>query len=696
MPRPVSVTSASVCSSGWSTPGALVIRPLRSVPHGARVRSGPDSDPAVGNDSCRPVPEHGARPRRAAAAAADAPTMGDRPSTGREGAQRGAPTRKGQDRHPAVRAGRGAQQWSATQPPREELRCRLPACPSSSSTACGCTRRAGSPGRSVPGGRLRADPARVAGRAGHRRRGPGAPGEPGGGGDRADRSSTTRGSSRSLPEPPVLIGHSFGGLVVRSLLDRGLGRAGVAIDPAQIRGVVRTPPAQLRVGLPGAPQPGQPQARGEPDRRPVPVRASATRCPARNPTGCTSSGRSPGPAGRCSRRPGQLRTPKSPRGHGRRHPARPTRAPLLIVPGARTGPIPDSVSRAAFKMYGKSAAVTEFRSSPTAATRDRTPAGPRWPGWTGCRSGRRSDRARPRTGGRTRPIPLGGEPGRGWAGDEVEVDLDTEPRTLPVADDARMAADDRVRRAVLQPPAPARAGGRGGEGRGDPAAAGDEGRRDAAPGQRSGAAGWRPGRARGADRVPGDLGAVELLVGPGHQFQRVRLVAGGGGDAQRQVDLAGVEARRHQFGGLAAEPLGEFHRAVEVGARQEDGELVAAQPRDQVARADAAATAAPATWRSASSPPGWPWRSLMCLKWSMSSSTTPTTECALAGLGAGAGQLGVPAPAVGQAGERVLVAEPLELGEQDARCAAARARGGRASAAPGCSARSGAGARGRR
>jgi pimeloyl-ACP methyl ester carboxylesterase len=36
---------------------------------------------------------------------------------------------------------------------------------------------------------------------------------------------------RSLAEPPVLIGHSFGGLFVQQLLDRGLGRAGIAIDP---------------------------------------------------------------------------------------------------------------------------------------------------------------------------------------------------------------------------------------------------------------------------------------------------------------------------------------------------------------------------------------------------------------------------------------------------------------------------------
>lgn len=42
---------------------------------------------------------------------------------------------------------------------------------------------------------------------------------------------------RSLPEPPVLIGHSFGGLVVLKLLDMGLGRAGVALEPAPPKSV---------------------------------------------------------------------------------------------------------------------------------------------------------------------------------------------------------------------------------------------------------------------------------------------------------------------------------------------------------------------------------------------------------------------------------------------------------------------------
>ena len=40
-----------------------------------------------------------------------------------------------------------------------------------------------------------------------------------------------------LPEQPILIGHSAGGVFVQHLLDRGLGVAGVAIDPAPTPGV---------------------------------------------------------------------------------------------------------------------------------------------------------------------------------------------------------------------------------------------------------------------------------------------------------------------------------------------------------------------------------------------------------------------------------------------------------------------------
>src|SRR3712207_2751442 len=46
-----------------------------------------------------------------------------------------------------------------------------------------------------------------------------------------------------LPEPPILIGHSAGGVWVQHLLDRGLGVAGVAIDPAPTPGVLLGPHA---------------------------------------------------------------------------------------------------------------------------------------------------------------------------------------------------------------------------------------------------------------------------------------------------------------------------------------------------------------------------------------------------------------------------------------------------------------------
>lgn len=51
---------------------------------------------------------------------------------------------------------------------------------------------------------------------------------------------------RGLDEPPVLIGHSFGGLFAQILLDRGLGAAGIALDPAAPRGVFAFEPSAVR------------------------------------------------------------------------------------------------------------------------------------------------------------------------------------------------------------------------------------------------------------------------------------------------------------------------------------------------------------------------------------------------------------------------------------------------------------------
>ena len=38
---------------------------------------------------------------------------------------------------------------------------------------------------------------------------------------------------RALPEQPIIMGHSFGGIFTQMLLDRGLGIAGVGVEPGQ-------------------------------------------------------------------------------------------------------------------------------------------------------------------------------------------------------------------------------------------------------------------------------------------------------------------------------------------------------------------------------------------------------------------------------------------------------------------------------
>jgi pimeloyl-ACP methyl ester carboxylesterase len=55
---------------------------------------------------------------------------------------------------------------------------------------------------------------------------------------------------RALKEPPILMGHSIGGLIVQILLDRGVGAAGVAIDSVAPRGVFKTPLSTLKATSP--------------------------------------------------------------------------------------------------------------------------------------------------------------------------------------------------------------------------------------------------------------------------------------------------------------------------------------------------------------------------------------------------------------------------------------------------------------
>ena len=54
----------------------------------------------------------------------------------------------------------------------------------------------------------------------------------------------------TLDSKPIVIGHSFGGLIAQELLANDLAIAAVAIDPAPIKGVKALPFSQLRSGFP--------------------------------------------------------------------------------------------------------------------------------------------------------------------------------------------------------------------------------------------------------------------------------------------------------------------------------------------------------------------------------------------------------------------------------------------------------------
>ena len=162
---------------------------------------------------------------------------------------------------------------------------------------------------------------------------------------------------RGLDQPPFVMGHSFGGLLVQLLLDRGLGAAGVAIDSAPPEGVRKVPPAQLKALFPAFENPAN-------RHRAVPFTAKHFHYAFTN----------------------TLNEEESAQAYERYHVAAPgrwiwdgflsnvkpghqdtwvnfendERAPLLFIAGAVDHVMPASVNRSNFEHY-KSAAPTDFK-----------------------------------------------------------------------------------------------------------------------------------------------------------------------------------------------------------------------------------------------------------------------------------------------------------------------------------------------
>jgi pimeloyl-ACP methyl ester carboxylesterase len=159
-----------------------------------------------------------------------------------------------------------------------------------------------------------------------------------------------------LDRPPVIIGHSFGGLFAEKLLGEGYGAAAVAIDPAQIKGVLPLPLAQLRSGLPALGNPAN-----------LHKAISLTREEFRFGFGnAVSEAESdelyerwtvPSPAKPLFQAAVANFSLHSP---AKVNTANADRGPLLLISGTADHTVPDVVTRSTLKQYRGSAAITEL------------------------------------------------------------------------------------------------------------------------------------------------------------------------------------------------------------------------------------------------------------------------------------------------------------------------------------------------
>jgi pimeloyl-ACP methyl ester carboxylesterase len=177
---------------------------------------------------------------------------------------------------------------------------------------------------------------------------------------------------RGLARPPVIMGHSFGGLVTELLLDRGLGAAGVALSPAQVKGVLRLPPAQVRATFPVIGNPANRKRTVEltPEQFHYNFTNTMTEEEAK---AAYDRYEVPGP-GRMIFQAAFANF--NPRATNKVDFHKDDRPPLLVIGNAQDHTVPASLSREAAKRLGKSKAVVDYKEF---ADRPHFTAGA--PGW---------------------------------------------------------------------------------------------------------------------------------------------------------------------------------------------------------------------------------------------------------------------------------------------------------------------------
>jgi pimeloyl-ACP methyl ester carboxylesterase len=171
-----------------------------------------------------------------------------------------------------------------------------------------------------------------------------------------DVTSHYAGIIDKLPARPILIGHSFGGMLAEKLLGLDYGAAAIGIDAAQVKGVLPLPLSALHSTLPVFKNPGQ-QAPGRlPHRRAVPLQLR--QCDQRG--GIERDARAvddPGAGQALVRgRRGELLAALA----GQGHTANEGRGPLLLIMGGQDHTVPEVITKATVKQYRHSPAVTDL------------------------------------------------------------------------------------------------------------------------------------------------------------------------------------------------------------------------------------------------------------------------------------------------------------------------------------------------
>jgi pimeloyl-ACP methyl ester carboxylesterase len=162
---------------------------------------------------------------------------------------------------------------------------------------------------------------------------------------------------RGLSQPPIIMGHSFGGAFTQVLVDRGLGAAGVAIDSAAVKGIMKLPWSTLRTGWPILRNPLN-------RHRVVPI--SVKQFQYRFTNHLTVEASKPLYNRYCVPATGRVLFEGA---SANFKPGAPTkvdfrnerRAPLLLIAGGIDHVSPPSLNRANYKKYDKSKGVTEYK-----------------------------------------------------------------------------------------------------------------------------------------------------------------------------------------------------------------------------------------------------------------------------------------------------------------------------------------------